>query len=109
VERDGGFEQSRLNQPGRTLIIPVLIGGDPAVLNPKFGPRQSTDLRGVNTPARQLMGIKNSAKIEAIANSINSFRALMRADGGTGCDKFSLNIDSDDPDPKFPEPSPIGR
>jgi hypothetical protein len=103
------FERKRAIQRQQSLIIPVLVGGDPDLLNPKLGGRTSHDLRGVGTPARHFKTPRIIEEIQRIAEAINNMQALMRADGGTECDQFSLGIGTDSVSPDYPEPSPMGR
>jgi TIR domain len=103
------FERKRLNQRGKSLIIPVLVGGDPTVLNPKLGGRSSHDLRGVGMPAQHFKNPRILKEVHRIADAINSMEGLMRTDPTTECDQFSLEIGLDSVLPEYPEPSPFAR
>jgi hypothetical protein len=103
------FESTRVGGRRLPLIIPVLFGGDQSELEPYFGGRTPTDLRGLSAPGRQLRNPRNRDKIKAIAEIINKMEERLRGTGPTECDQFSLGLGPEDLTPLFPQASPLAR
>jgi TIR domain len=103
------FEATRLPRSQKSLIFPVVLGGDPSELQTRFGGRKWHDFRSVNTPARQLANSEHRQKIRLIADEINSLGDILKNLSPTGCDQFSLGLGPDSITPIFLEPSPLMR
>jgi hypothetical protein len=104
-----GYEQDRLGRDKHGLIIPVICGGDPTILERFIGPHQHVELRYIDNPARELSNKPNLRKIREIADTINQYaRMLALKPPVIDCDALAVGLGPEQIIPAVSEPSPFG-